>query len=253
MLKVELHMHTADDPADLIPYTSVRTDRSCGGTGIRRACHHPARQTARSRGCELRGRSRHRAHSGHRTDDRWPPRPPPEFHLAADSVNSWTLPRLKAREPGGRDCAAPVLPGDELRGRLIRNADLFDAVEWNAMFTRPSTSTPARRWAERHGKPMVGNGDVHRLEMLGTTYSLVDAEPNAAAICEAIVAGRVRVVARPLSLFGATRLMADLDSGQLHPAPSPGVRPRNGASPGSDPGDESTQGGRAAMMLFPAT
>ena len=66
------------------------------------------------------------------------------------------------------------------------------------------------RWARRHGKPMVGNGDVHRLEMLGTTYSLVDAPPDADAICAAIAAGRVEVVARPHSPFAAARLMADL-------------------------------------------
>jgi hypothetical protein len=77
----------------------------------------------------------------------------------------------------------------------------------------------AERWARRHRKPMVGNGDVHRLEQLGTTYSLVDAEPNADAICAAIAAGRVQVVARPLSMLTATRLMADLVASTLLPRP----------------------------------
>jgi hypothetical protein len=77
------------------------------------------------------------------------------------------------------------------------------------------------RWARRHGKPMVGNGDVHRLEQLGTTYSLVDAEPEADAICAAISAGRVQVVARPLSIFTAGRLMADLVASTLLPRREP--------------------------------
>ena len=68
----------------------------------------------------------------------------------------------------------------------------------------------AERWARRHGKPMVGNGDVHRLEQLGTTYSLVDADRTAASICEAIAAGRVRVVTRPLSWRTAIRIMLSL-------------------------------------------
>jgi hypothetical protein len=68
--------------------------------------------------------------------------------------------------------------------------------------------------------PVVGNGDVHRLEQLGTTYSLVDAEPNADAICAAIAAGRVQVVARPLSTLTATRLMADLVASTLLPRPA---------------------------------
>src|SRR5207247_584332 len=73
------------------------------------------------------------------------------------------------------------------------------------------------RFARTHGKPMVGNGDVHRLEQLGTTYSLVDAEPDADAICAAIAAGRVQVVAKPLSIFTAARLMAALVASTLLP------------------------------------
>src|SRR5207253_1916173 len=94
----------------------------------------------------------------------------------------------------------------------------FDAVEWNAMFTRRvNFNLLAERWARRHGKPMVGNGDVHRLEQLGSTYSLVDAEPDADAICAAIAAGRVQVVARPLSMFTAVRLMTALVASTVLP------------------------------------
>jgi hypothetical protein len=56
----------------------------------------------------------------------------------------------------------------------------------------------------------VGNGDVHRLHQLGTCYSLVDAERDAAAICDAIAAGRVHVASRPLSWFEAARTVTDL-------------------------------------------
>jgi hypothetical protein len=94
---------------------------------------------------------------------------------------------------------------------MDRYADLFDAVECNAMFTRTlDCNRAARAWAARHGKPMVGNGDVHRLQQLGTTYSLVDAERHAGAICDAIRAGRVEVVHRPLSWAAAARIMTSL-------------------------------------------
>ena len=49
----------------------------------------------------------------------------------------------------------------------------------------------AERWAEVNNKPLVGNCDVHRLRQLGSTYSLVEAEPDPEAICAAIRAGRV--------------------------------------------------------------
>jgi hypothetical protein len=94
---------------------------------------------------------------------------------------------------------------------MHRHGDLFDAVEYNAMFTRSvNFNRAAQRWARQRQKPMVGNGDVHRLCQLGTTYSLVDAQPDADAICEAVAQGRVRVEAQPHSAFTAARLMADL-------------------------------------------
>jgi hypothetical protein len=84
-------------------------------------------------------------------------------------------------------------------------------------------NTLGERWACRHGKPMVGNGDVHRLEQLGTTYSLVDAEPDADAICGAIAAGRVQVIATPLSMFTAARIVTDLVASTLLPPVASGA------------------------------
>jgi hypothetical protein len=62
---------------------------------------------------------------------------------------------------------------------------------------------------------MVGNGDVHRLHQLGFTYSLVDAPPDAGAICEAIRNGRVQVRAKPLSVVTAATIMWQLVAGDL--------------------------------------
>ena len=78
--------------------------------------------------------------------------------------------------------------------------------------TRPGLNfnRRAKRWAAQHGKPLVGNGDVHRLHQLGTTYSRVDAEPDPEAICAAISAGRVQVESRPLSWPHAIQTISSL-------------------------------------------
>jgi hypothetical protein len=87
------------------------------------------------------------------------------------------------------------------------------------MFTRTfNFNRRAEEWAERHGKPMVGNGDVHRLRQLGTTYSMVDAPNDVGAICEAIRRGRVRVEAAPLSITAAARVLLDLFSYDIRDA-----------------------------------
>ena len=69
--------------------------------------------------------------------------------------------------------------------------------------------------AKTHHKPLVGNTDLHRLDQLGTTYSLVDADPDPDAICDAIRAGRVEVRTEPISLRRAGLTMTRMAIGGL--------------------------------------
>ena len=104
-----------------------------------------------------------------------------------------------------RGRAARVVPGP--------CAALVDAVEINGMYAPGANfNVGAGRWAARHGKPVVGNCDVHRLSQLGTTYSLVAAHADADSICEAIRAGRVEVRTEPLTWLHTATLLGDLFS-----------------------------------------
>jgi hypothetical protein len=92
---------------------------------------------------------------------------------------------------------------------LDRHVALIDAIEVNAMYLRGlDFNRPAIAWARGRGKPMVGNSDLHMLEQMGTTYSLVDADARADAVCEAIRSGRVEVRSEPLPPFRAMRLFS---------------------------------------------
>src|SRR5690349_6277098 len=182
MLKVDLHIHTADDPSDRIPYqTDELIDRAAelGFDCIAITLHDrqldvetfrpyaALRRIVLLPGIERTIEGRHVLLLN--------------YSRAAESVDSFeALARLRQRERGLVIAPHPFFPASSaLRGALTRHAHLFDAVEWNGMFTR-------------------------------TMNSLVDAEPNPAAICEAIAAGRVRVVATPHSSFTAARLMVHL-------------------------------------------
>jgi len=214
MLKVDLHTHTADDPWDRVPYSTCDLiDRAAelGFDALAVTLHErqldpaPWRSYAEARGIILIPGIERTIEGRHVLLL--------NFTRAAESVQFFDeLARLKQLESGIVIAPHPFFPaGSALRGWMNRHAGLFDAVEYNAMFTSlVNFNVPGERWARRHGKPMVGNGDVHRLEQLGTTYSLVDAAPDPDAICAAITAGRVEVKARPLSPFTAGRLMADL-------------------------------------------
>src|SRR5262245_14428841 len=221
MLKVNLHTHPAAAPPDRIPYSTRQLiDRASelGYSALAITLHDrqldvvPHAEYARARGVTLIAGIERTIEGRHVLLI--------NYSRAAESIASFEeLAHLRERERGLVIAAHPFFPAmSALRRSLTRYAHLFDAVEWNGMFTRAvNFNVFAEQWAQRHGKPLVGNGDVHRLEQLGTTYSLVDAEPTPDAICEAIAAGRVSVVATPHSTFTAARLMADLVASTLLP------------------------------------
>jgi predicted metal-dependent phosphoesterase TrpH len=214
MLKVELHAHTADDPVDRIPHTTFELiDRAVelGYDALAITLHEQQLDLGRfapyaaDRGLVLIPGVERTIEGKHVLLL--------NFTTGADDVRTFSdLARLKSRQPGLVIAPHPYFPASAcLRGDLDRHAGLFDAVERNAMFTRTvDFNRRAERWAGRHGKPVVGNGDVHRLQQLGATYSLVDAPADADAICEAVAAGRVRVESRPLAWAEVARILTSM-------------------------------------------
>jgi predicted metal-dependent phosphoesterase TrpH len=153
------------------------------------------------------------------------------FPACAERVASFEeLAQLRARTRGLVVAPHPFYPAPScLRGLLDRYRDLFDAVELNAFYTRwIDFNQPALAWAKAHGKPVVGNADVHRLSQLGRTFSVIDAPPDAEAICDAIRAGRVEVRTEPLSVVEAATYFGSLMLSGLRPKPQ-ALRPEREA------------------------
>jgi len=219
MLKVDLHTHTADDPCDLIPHSAhdlIDRAAALGYDALAITLHErqldirPLTSYAGGRGIVLIPGIERTIEGRHVLLLNFPG--------GVERVRTFAdLAELKRRERGLVVAPHPYFPGgSSLFGRLRRHAELFDAVEYNAMYTASlNFNVPAERWARAHGKPMVGNGDVHRLEQLGTTYSLVDADRDPASICESIAAGRVRVVSQPLAWPTAVRIFTSVVGSSL--------------------------------------
>jgi predicted metal-dependent phosphoesterase TrpH len=223
MLKVELHTHTSDDPSDNIQHTVPELIDRAAALGYQALaitlhdCQLDIRRfTAYGRergivlipGIERTIQGRHVLLLN--------------FQSGAEDVRTFEeLARLKHRAAGLIVAPHPFFPTPKcLGGYLDRHPTLFDAVEYNAMFTASvNFNRRAEHWAVRHGKPLVGNCDVHRLWQLGTTYSLVDAELHPDDICAAIAAGRVRVESRPLTWGEVARTMGDMWLSDLAPRP----------------------------------
>jgi predicted metal-dependent phosphoesterase TrpH len=220
VLKVELHTHSADDPVDRIPYTTAQLIARAAALG-----YHALAVTLHDKQLDLT------PFLGLAADHRLTLIPGIErtihgkhvlllnFSRRAEEVTSFDdVAALKQRENGLVVAPHAFYPAPTCLRRTLmdRYAELFDAVEYNAMFTRHvNFNRGAERWARAHGKPMVGNGDVHRLPQLGTTYSLVDAEPTPEAICAAIREGKVTVESRPLSMVDAVAIFGDMTAASI--------------------------------------
>jgi predicted metal-dependent phosphoesterase TrpH len=219
VLKVELHTHTANDPVDRIPHTTRELiDRAAA------LCYEALAITLHERQLDIEPLTAYAAERGI-TLIRGIEATVCGKHVlllnfsdAAEGVTTFEdLARLRQRESGLVVAPHPFFPaGTALRDLLETHAGLFDAVEWNAMFTRTMNfNRAARSWATRHGKPMVGNCDVHRLYQLGSCYSLVDADRTPDSICAAVREGRVGVEATPLSPFRAAWTLGDMFGADL--------------------------------------
>jgi predicted metal-dependent phosphoesterase TrpH len=205
VLKVDLHLHTDDDPHDCMPhdgYALVDRAAALGFDALAITLHDRQHEDARlSAYAHQRGvllipgieRTIARRHVLLLN-----------FAAAATarvrSLND--LATLRNAGDGLVIAPHPFFPDRSCIGsQLDACAELFDAVEWSYFWSRGvNFNARAARWAARHGKPIVGNSDLHDLRQLGRTWSLVDAPRDAAAICAAIRAGRVELHTAPVPL-----------------------------------------------------
>jgi predicted metal-dependent phosphoesterase TrpH len=195
VLKVDLHLHTGEDPVDRISHTATDlVDRAVtlGFDALAITLHDSqfsdARvfDYARERGIVLVPGVESTIEGKHVLLLNFPGEV--ESARTFDDVA-----RLKARTDGLVIAPHAWFPERScLRSLLETHADLFDAVEWSYFWTHAvNFNARAARWAHAHGKPIVGNSDLHNLRQLGRTYSMIDAIRDPAAICAAIRDGRV--------------------------------------------------------------
>ncbi|MBI3940357.1 MAG: PHP domain-containing protein [Acidobacteria bacterium] len=207
MLKVELHAHTSEDPNDRIPHTAFQlVDRASelGFHALAITLHDKQLDSpdlaayARDRGLLLIPGIERSIGGRHVLLINFP--------ASAERVQTFQeIAALKQQCDGLVIAPHPFFPFKTcLREWMDRHPDLFDAVEFNHLYTRAvDFNRAALRWARKHGKTVVGNSDVHRLAQLGQTYTCVDAEPEVKSICRAIRDGRVQIETAPLSLCRA--------------------------------------------------
>jgi predicted metal-dependent phosphoesterase TrpH len=213
VLKVDFHLHTGEDPVDRIPHSATQlVDRAAqlGFDALAITLHDSqfsdagVSEYARARGIILVPGVERTIEGRHVLMLNFPDAGVEAVRTLGD------LARLKARTKGIVIAPHPYFPdGSCVGAELDAHADVFDAVEWSYFWTRGiNFNARAARWAAAHGKPIVGNSDLHDLRQLGRTYSMVDAPRDASAICDAIRQGRVTVRTAPVPVLELVDVLA---------------------------------------------
>ncbi len=205
MLKADLHLHCSDDPKDELPYSFedlLERAVSLGFNALSLTLHNKLyfpkryRRLAEEKGVLLV--------------------PGVELRLEGADVLVYNVSRREVEQVSKlrhlerlkrKDSLIvaphPFLPfADSLKEKLEAHASLFDAVEHTFFHAKFFSfwNKKAKRFAERHGLPLIGNGDVHDLSLMGYTYSLVKAGRTVEGVVRAVKKGAVEVVSRPLPL-----------------------------------------------------
>jgi predicted metal-dependent phosphoesterase TrpH len=214
VLKVDLHLHTSEDPADVITHDAYQlVDRAAelGFDALAITLHDRVLADsrllgfARDRGIVLIPGVERTIEGRHVLLINFP--------VGTDHVRTFDdLAALRSHGNGLVIAAHPFFPnGNSLRSRFVEHADLFDAVEWSYFWTRGlNFNAKAARWARELGKALVASSDLHDIRQLGRTFSFVFADPDADAICAAVRQGLVSIQTSPVPKLELARVVTGM-------------------------------------------
>lgn len=107
----------------------------------------------------------------------------------------------------------PFFPSKtSLKGELIENIELFDAIEISFAYTKSKNyNTPALSMAKRWKKPIIATADCHILSYLDIGYCNIKATKNTKSIVEAIKKGHIQNFSKPTTYSKIIRMLCQIN------------------------------------------
>jgi predicted metal-dependent phosphoesterase TrpH len=205
-IKVDLHIHTLDDPLDALDYSAhelLERARALGFRVLAITLHDAVFDRAEvfadaaSMGILLISAAEMRLEGADVI----------LLNVTADEVrdlrNFADLEALRARRGSSLFTIAPhpfYVLGGSIGEKLAERIDCFDAIElchfWSRLF---DPNRRAVEMAERFGKPLIATSDAHRLHAFGSNYTSIPrpAELTVENVLEALRRGPLRVTNPP--------------------------------------------------------
>lgn len=211
-LKIDFHIHTAEDLLDHIPYNSFQLIDMASRKGFDAIAitnhdvvlfYPELVHYAEQKGILLiPGMEATFSHAHVLIIN-------PDFHINPKGRPLEELPSIK-KDDNLIIAPHPFFPRlKSLESDILKYIHLFDAVEFTQYYNGfINFNKKAVETATEYKKPLIGNSDCHFLWQFGDTYSLVEAKKDILSIIEAVKSGKVEIITRPISLVTMAKLTA---------------------------------------------
>lgn len=210
-LKVDFHIHTAEDPKDYIPYSSFQLIDTASQKGFdalaitnhNTVFYNPELvQYAEKKGILLIPGMEATFSNAHVLILN------PDFLI---NPKGRSLKELAAIKNKDNLIIAPhpfFLKFKSLKSDLLTYIHLFDAIEFSQYYNSLiNFNKKAVDTALRFKKPLIATSDCHFLWQFGDTFSLVEAKKDIHSIIMAVKSGKVEIIANPISLFRMAKVL----------------------------------------------
>jgi predicted metal-dependent phosphoesterase TrpH len=214
MLKIDLHLHSSEDPRDALDYDARDLIRHAAGLAfdvIAITLHEKVigdeglHEFARSLGVLfIPGIEKHISEKEVLVYN--------VPQAVMDNVNTFADLRELKRRMGDKSLIIaphPFFKNSQCLGRhLEENIDLFDATEYCHLYMRFwNLNGRAVKVAHEHGKPMIATSDSHALWMFGRNYTWLDAPKTIEGVFQGVREGRVQPHSEPIKPIEFTKRM----------------------------------------------
>ncbi len=210
-LKVDFHIHTAEDPKDYIPYNSFQLIDTASQKGFdalaitnhNTVFYNPELvQYAEKKGILLIPGMEATFSDSHVLIIN------PDFPIHPKGRSLKELSEIK-NEDNLIIAPHPFFHKlKSLQSDLLTYIHLFDAIEFSQYYNSLiNFNKRAVDTALSFKKPLIATSDCHFLWQFGDTFSLVEAKKDIHSIIMAVKSGKVEIIANPISLFRMAKVM----------------------------------------------
>lgn len=98
-----------------------------------------------------------------------------------------------------------------LRNRLIKHIHLFDAFEYSSLYIKQiNLNKKTKRLSRLYNKPLIANSDLHFIDNINYSFSLIDSKKDIESVIRAIKDNKIQLKTKPIKDISFIRTIITL-------------------------------------------